>query len=99
MFDSKFTFGRHIHSIFSLAAQKTGLFRKSFGVFGDQDVLLRCFISFILPCLGYWSSAVDSHLNLLDKSLRACKFLIPNLSISLQYHCPISSQYDLQDFS
>ena len=55
MFDSKFTFERHILSILLSIAQKIGLLRKSFGVFGDQDVLLRCFNSFILPCLEYCS--------------------------------------------
>ena len=52
-------------------------------------IMMRCFNSFILPCLEYcspvWSSAADSHLKLLDKNLRACKFLIPNLTISLQH--------------
>ena len=56
---------------------------------------MRCFNSFILPCLEYcspvWSSAADSHLKLLDKNLRACKFLIPNLTISLQHRRFISS--------
>ena len=68
---------------------------ESFRIFGDHDVLLRCFNSFILPCLEYcspvWSSAADSHLKLLDKNLRAYKFLIPNLTISLQHHHFISS--------
>ena len=95
MFDSKFTFERHISSISSSVAQKIGLLRKSFRILGDHDVLLRCFNSFILPCLEYcspvWSSAADSHLKLLDKNLRACKFLIPNLTISLQHRCFISS--------
>ena len=94
-FDSKFTFERHIHSVSSSVAQKIGLLRKSFRIFGDHDVLLRCFNSFILPCLEYcspvWSSAADSHLKLLDKNLRACKFLIPNLTISLQHRRFISS--------
>ena len=93
-FDSKFTFERHIRSISSLDAQKIGLLRKSFRIFGDHDVLLRCFNSFILPCLEYcspvWSFAVDSHLKLLDKNLRACKFIIPNLTISLQHRRFIS---------
>ena len=66
-----------------------------FKVFGNHDVLLRCFNSFIPPCLEYcssvWSSAADSHLKLLDKNLRACKFLIPNLTVSLQCRCFISS--------
>ena len=56
---------------------------------------MRCFTSFILPCLEYcspvWSSAADSHLKLLDKNLRACEFLFPNLTISLQHRCFISS--------
>ena len=91
MFDSKFTFERHIRSISSSVAQKIGLLRKSFRIFGDHDVLLRCFNSFILPCSPVWSSAADSHLKLLDKNLRACKFLIPNLTISLQHRCFISS--------
>ena len=59
MFDSDFTFERHIHSISSSVAQRIGLLsRKSFRVFGNQDVLLRCFI---LSCLEYcfpvWFSA------------------------------------------
>ena len=95
MFDSKFTFERHIRSISSLVAQKIGLLRKSFRNFGNHDVLLRCFNSFILSSLEYcspvWSSAADSHLKLLDKNLRACKFLIPNLAISLQHRRFISS--------
>ena len=94
-FDSKFTSERHIRSISSSVAQKIGLLRKSFRIFGDHDVLLRGFNSFILPCLEYcspvWSSAADTHLKLLDKNLRACKFLIPNLIISLQHRCFISS--------
>ena len=73
MFDSKFTFERHIRSISSSVAQKICLLRKSFRIFGDHDVLLRRFNSFILPCLEYcspvWSSAADSHLKLLDKNL------------------------------
>ena len=51
MFDRKFTSERHIHSISSSVAQKIGLVRKSFRIFGDHNVLLRCFNSFILPYL------------------------------------------------
>ena len=95
MFDSKFTSERHICSISSSVAQKIGLLRKFLRIFGDHDVLLKCFNSFILPYLEYcspvWSSAADSHLKLLDRNLRACKFLIPNLSISLQHRRFISS--------
>ena len=56
---------------------------------------MKCFNSFILPCLEYcspvWSTAADSHLKLFDRNLQACKFLIPNFKISLQHRCFISS--------
>ena len=69
--------------------------KKSFRIFGDHDVLLQCFNSFTLPCLEYCShdcsSAADSHLKLLNGNLRACKLLIPNLTISLQHRRFISS--------
>ena len=90
MFDSKFTFERHIRSISSSVVQKIGQLEKSFRIFGDHDVLLKCFNSFILPCLEYcspvWSSAADSHLKLLDRNLQACKLLIPNLTIFQHCH-------------
>ena len=102
-FDSKFTFERHIRTISSSVAQKIGLLRKSFRIFGVHDVLLRCFNSFILPCLEYcspvWSSAADSHLKLLDRNLQACKFLIQNLTNSLQHRHFSSCVYALQDLS
>ena len=41
MFDSKFTFERHMRSISSSVAQKIGLLRKYFRIFGGYDVLLR----------------------------------------------------------
>ena len=95
MLDSKFTFERHIRPISSLVAQKIGLLRKSFRIFGDHDVLLKCYSSFIPPCLDYyspvWSSAADSHFKLLDTNLQACKSLIPNLTISLQHRRFVSS--------
>ena len=95
MFDSKFTLERHLCSISSSVAQKIGLLRKSFRIFGDHDVLLKCFNSFIFPCLEHlspvWSSATDSHLKPLNKNLQACKFLISNLTINTQHCCFISS--------
>ena len=95
MFDSKFTFEKHIRSISSSVAQKIGLFRKSFRIFGDHDIILKCLNSFILPCLEYfspvWSSAANSHLKILNRNLQACKFLISNLTISLQHRHFISS--------
>ena len=95
LFDSKFTFEQHIRSVSSSVAQKIGLIRKSFKIFGDPSVLKKCFNSFILPCLEYcapaWSSAADSHLKLLDKNVRACKFLIPDLKVDLGHRRVVSS--------
>ena len=69
--------------------------RKSYKVFGDQDILKNCFNAFILPCFEYcapvWCSAADCHLNLLDKNLRAIKFLIPDLKVNLWHRRAISS--------
>ena len=95
LFDSKFTFEHHIRSISSSIAQKIGLLRKSFKIFGDSSVLKKCFNSFILPCLEYcapvWSSAANCHLKLLDKNLRSCKFLIPDLEVDLGHRRVVSS--------
>ena len=95
MFDSKFTFEQHIRSISSSVAQKIGLLRKSFKIFGEPSVLKKCFNSFILPCLEYcapaWSSAAASHLKLLDRNVRACKFLIPDLNIDLWHRRSVST--------
>ena len=47
--DSKFTFEKHIRSLSSSIAQKIGILRKSFKIFGEQSILRNCFNSFILP--------------------------------------------------
>ena len=95
LFDSKFTFEQHVRSISSSVAQKIGLLRKSYKIFGDPSVLRKCFNSFILPCLEYcspaWSSAAASHLKLLDRNVRACKFLIPDLEVDLWHRRSVSS--------
>ena len=95
LFDSKFTFEQHVRSISSSVAQKIGLLRKSRKMFGNPDVVRKCFNSFILPCLEYcspaWSSAAASHLKLLDKNVRACKFLIPDLEVDLWHRRSVSS--------
>ena len=95
LFDSKFTFEKHIRSVSSSVAQKIGLLRKSLKIFGDPAVLKKCFNSYILPCLEYcapaWSSAANSHLKLLDKNVRSCKFLIPDLDVDLAHRRVVSS--------
>ena len=93
--DSKFTFEKHIRSMSSSIAQKIGILRKSYKIFGEQSILKNCFNSFILPCFEYcspvWSSAADSHLNLLDRNMNAIKFLIPDLQTNLGHRRSISS--------
>ena len=89
-------------SISSSVAQTIGLLRKSYKIFGDPSVLRKCFNSFILPCLEYcspaWSSAAASHLKLLDRNARACKFLIADLEVDcgtavLSVHCVCSIRF------
>ena len=95
IFDSKFTYEKHIRSLSSSISQKIGLLRKSHKIFGDSSVLKKCFNSFILPCLEYcspaWSSAAPSHLKLLDRNVRACQFLVPDLEIDLWHRRSVSS--------
>ena len=93
-FDSKFTFESHIRCMSSLIAQRLGLLRKSFKIFNDHSVLLKCFNSFILSyfeyCSPVWTSAAESHLKLLDRNLNGCRFLIPELDIDLWHRRSIS---------
>ena len=50
-FDAKMTFGKHLRSVSSAAAQRLGIMRKSWQVFHDRSLLLRSFWSFALPVL------------------------------------------------
>ena len=94
LFDNKLTFESHIRSVSSSIAQKLGLLRKSFKIFGDPSILMKCFNAFILPCFEYcspvWFSAADSHLKLLDRNLNAFKFLTPDLKVDLWHRRSIS---------
>ena len=72
-FDSKMTFEMHLHSVYRAASQRLGIMRKSWRVFHDRSLLLRCFRAFVLPVLEYcsavWCSAADTHLELLDRAV------------------------------
>ena len=56
-FNSKYIFARHIHSFSSLVAQKVGLLRKSFRIFGGSECHIEIFHFYsslhgvLLPCL------------------------------------------------
>ena len=69
-FDAKMTFGKHLCTVSSAAAQRLGIMRKSWLVFHDWSLIRRSFWSFVEPVLEYcsavWCSAADSHLKLLD---------------------------------
>ena len=88
-------FEEHIPSLYSSIAQRVGILRKSFKIFGEQSILRNCFNSFILPIFEYcspvWCSVAASHLKLLDRNLNATKFLIPELEVDLWHRRAISS--------
>ena len=46
MFDAKMTFEKHLRSVFSAAAERLGIMKKSWQVFHDWSRLLRSFRSF-----------------------------------------------------
>ena len=80
-FDSKLTFSEHLMNVSSNASRKLGIVRKASFIYGDNQVNLTCFRSFVLPLLEYcspvWRSAADRSLNLLDKIARSGNFLFP----------------------
>ena len=74
-FDAKMTFEKHIRSVFSAAAQRLGIMRKSWQVFHDRSFLVRSFWSFVQYCSAVRCSAADSHLKLLDRVVKSAGFI------------------------
>ena len=78
-FDSKMTFEKHLYSVSRAASQRLRILRKSWHVFRDRSLLVRCFRGFVLPVLEYcsavWCSAADTHLKLLDRAVSGARFL------------------------
>lgn len=76
--NAKLTFGNHVQSV-SKSAQKLGIMRTAWGVFGNHSLLLRCFNSFVLlimnNCSPIWSFVADCHLKLLDRIVSYAYFL------------------------
>ena len=72
-FDSKMTFEKHLRSVSRAASQRLGILRKSWRVFYDRSLLVRCFRGFVLPvledCFAVWCSAADTHVKLLDRAV------------------------------
>ena len=52
-FEAKITFEKHLRSVSRAASQRLGIFRKSWRVFHDRSLLVRCFWGFVLPVLEY----------------------------------------------
>ena len=88
-FDSKMTFEKHLRSVSRAASQRLGILRKSWRVFRDRSLLVRCFRGFVLPVLEYcsavWCSAADTHLKLLDRAVSSARFLTGGV-----FECDIS---------
>ena len=85
--DSKLTFETHLRNMARGISQKLGILRKSKKIYKDDDILRRCFFSFILPhfeyCSAVWSSAADSHLRLLERAFNSVKFLLSDLDLDI----------------
>ena len=78
-FDSKMTIEKHLRSVLWAASRKLGILKKSYRVFHDRSLLVRCFLGLVLPVLEYcsavWCSAADTHLKLLDGVVSGASFL------------------------
>ena len=78
IFYSKMTFEKHLGSVSRAASQRLGIL-KSWQVFYDRSLLLRCFWGFVMPVLEYcfavWCSAFDTHHKLLDHAVSGTQFL------------------------
>jgi hypothetical protein len=77
--DKSLSFEPHIRSLVKYASQRLGILRKSHKLFSDNSVTASCFRCFVLPLLEYcspvWSSAAQTHLNLVDAVFRTASFL------------------------
>ena len=73
------TIEKHLPLVSRAASQRLGILRKSWRVFHDRSLLVRCFRCFVLPVLEYcsavWCSAADTHLKLLDRVVSGAQFL------------------------
>ena len=76
-------------SVSRAASQRLGILRKSWRVFHDRPLLVRCIRGFVLPVLEYcsavWCSAADTHLKLLDRAVSNARFLTGGV-----FECDIS---------
>ena len=85
--DSKLTFELQLRNMVRAISPKLGILRKCRRIYDDDNIIRRCFFSFILPhfeyCSSVWLSAAESHLRLLDRSFNSVKFLLPDLNLDI----------------
>ena len=83
------TFEKHLRLVSRAASQRLGILMKSWRVFHDISLLVRCFRCFVLLVLEYcsavWCSAADIHLKLLDRAVSDARFLTGGV-----FECDIS---------
>ena len=88
-FDFKMTFEKRRCSVSRAASRRLGILRNSWQVFHNRLLLGRCFRGFVLPVLDYcfavWCSAVDTHLELLDRVVSGASFLTRGC-LSVTFH-------------
>ena len=93
--DSKLTFETHLRSVASAVSSKVGLLRKCRKIYATDDIVRKCFYSFILPffeyCSPVWLSAADSHLKLLNRAFNQVRFWLPNLNLKLDHRRLVGS--------
>ena len=69
---------KHLRSVSRAASQRLSILRKSWRIFHDRSLLVRCFWGIVLPVLEYcsavWFSAADTHLKLLDRAISGARF-------------------------
>ena len=74
---------------------KLGILRKTRIIYEEDNVLRRCFFSFILPhfefCSAVRSSAADSHIKLLDRMFNSIKFLLSDLDLDIEHRRAVGS--------
>ena len=62
------------------AFQMLGILRRAWRIFYDQDMLLQCFRSFVLPLLEYcspvWGSSAECNVRLLDRVVKLAPIML-----------------------
>ena len=85
--DSKLTFEKHICQMAASISQKIGILCKCYRTLGRSEAINESLFACVLPCFEYcalvWSSAADTHLELLKSALYKVKFFDPDVSLDL----------------